>query len=81
MDTSSTAVDDVYTPTRAIVGCSCFRLLPCAKDQISQGPALSIHQYPETTASTEEMDTTQGAAVGGDEPTPAEYQSLTGSYL
>ena len=35
-----------------VVGCSCSRLLPCAKDQISRGPEVSIHQYPETTAST-----------------------------
>ena len=28
------------------------RLLPCTKNEISRGPTLSIHQYPETTDST-----------------------------
>ena len=31
---------------------TCSRLLRCARDQISRGPTLSFHQYPETTDST-----------------------------
>ena len=35
-----------------VAGRSRSRLLPRAKDQISRGPTLSFHQYPETTDST-----------------------------
>ena len=78
-----TVVDYARMP---VVGCSRYRLLSCAKNQISRGPEMSIHQLPETTVGIvyadfesilkhdNVMDTKQGVAAGSGELSSRAFQ-------